>query len=343
MMLSRLSIISDAPGDQRLPAQSVLLGTGGKRLTDLHFENQVAIVTGAGRGLGREFAKALAQRGASVVVNDIGCDPSGTGSDPSVAEGVVDEITKAGGVAEPACLDVTETGAPARLAQLATDLFGHVDILVNNVGSMGATRDAPIYARSVQDIDFAINTNLRSAIDMSTAVWEAFERQQYGRIVNISSGAALGLIPEFDYAAAKAGVIGFTKSLALAGSPIGIKVNAVMPNAFTPGADRGGRDPKLLEYASVLAPEFAAPIVCVLAHSECPVEGEIFSSAGHLVSRIVLGETAGRVFDELSPEAVLASMAEILDASSVSYPASARAQAESYARRLWRDAPEAPK
>lgn len=302
---------------------------------ELRFDGQVAIVTGAGRGLGREYALALGHRGCRVVVVDVGCDLNGAGRDPSVAEGVAREITDAGGIACSRCVDVTEPGAAEELIAYAVDVFGRLDVVVNNVGGSRMYLATTVLDRTLEDIEFTIRGNLWSAILMCRAAWPLFENQRSGRIVNISSGSAFGMIPAFDYAAAKAGVIGLTRSFALAGEAIGVKVNAVMPNALTRAVERNIRDEKLLEYAAEqLAPKLGAPIVTLLSHNDCPVNGETFSAAGRIVSRVVLGDTEGVLFDELTPESILADIESVLDSRRVTYFSRAEEQVASYVRRF---------
>jgi NAD(P)-dependent dehydrogenase (short-subunit alcohol dehydrogenase family) len=189
--------------------------------------------------------------------------------------------------------------------------------------------------RSPADIAFTLNANLASSMAMTIAAWPAFADQQYGRIVNISSASALGLLPAIDYSAGKAGIVGLTRSLAIAGPEAGVLVNAVMPIAFTRAADANMEGAALRDFAGKkLAPVLVAPIVAVLAHERCPVNGKTFSSAGGVVSSVDFCETAGHVFEDPTPEAILAGMDSILDQDGMTLAPTAHEQAASYMARL---------
>ena len=190
-------------------------------------DGKVAIVTGAGGGLGREHSLLLAKEGASVVVNDLGGARDGTGAGTSMADGVVDEIKAAGGSAVANYGSVTDDGAAAGMVKSAMDNFGRIDILVNNAG---VTRDNLLMRMSEEEWDTVIDTNLKGAFNFTKALTRPFIKQRSGRIINIASVIGLiGNAGQSNYAASKAALIGFTKSIAKELATRGITVNAIAP------------------------------------------------------------------------------------------------------------------
>ena len=193
----------------------------------LDFTGRVAIVTGAGGGLGRQHALALAARGAKVLVNDLGGAVDGSGGSVSAAQGVVNEIMAAGGVALANGASVTDFAAVQAMVQQALDAWGRVDILVNNAG---ITRDNLILRLTEEDFDAVLDANLKGAFLCCKEAARRMVRQRYGRIVNLSSVVALrGNAGQTNYAASKAGLIGLTKSLARELASRNVTVNAVAP------------------------------------------------------------------------------------------------------------------
>jgi NAD(P)-dependent dehydrogenase (short-subunit alcohol dehydrogenase family) len=298
------------------------MGASTAKTTPVDFSGRVAVVTGAGRGLGRESALLLSQRNAKVVVNDVGvqseCD--GSGSDPSRAEAVAREITEAGGdaIADPGT--VATTGGAAAIIHRALAAFGRIDVVINNAGFLGP--DCSVPETSPELFWNLLNVHVLGAAYVIRAAWPYMEQQRYGRIVNITSGGLFGHPREIAYSAAKAGQYGLTRALAAAGAPSGIHANAVMPYAYTrmtayaslrrqlPRPDRP-RDPSMSWLRNVAKAALVAPAVCWLAHEDCSANGELFSVGGGRVARAVLADTPGYVDTHLTLEKIRDHFAQI--------------------------------
>lgn len=269
----------------------------------LRFDHRVAIVTGAGRGLGRAYALDLAARGARVVVNDVdsGTDGATTG-DAAVAEQVVAEIESHDGIAVADSNSVV-TGGDAVVAT-ALEAFGRVDIVVHNAGVVSRTSFENMAGPVLDDV---LGVSLLGAFNISRAAWPHLVRQGYGRIVITSSGAGLfGGAQSGNYAAAKMGSIGLALSLAAEGAEHGIHTNVIVPIAKTRLATT--LPPHIIER---LRPEFVAPVVTWLAHEDCPANGEIYSAAGGRVNRVAIAINTGIQSDNLDAETVRDSFDEI--------------------------------
>ncbi len=246
----------------------------------LRFDDKVVVVTGAGRNLGREYALAFAERGACVVVNDLGVgisDSDGEAAQPltNPADDVVAEIKSAGGqgVANYDSIATPEGGR--NIVTCALDAFGRVDVIVNNAGQV---RMAPFEDFPEESIDALINTQLRGTLNVSRPAWRWMKEHGGGRIVNVSSGAAFGGVPNGSvYAMAKMGVIGLTRGMASEGAPLGIACNVVVPYAKTRLGTSFGPIPWSPELGDWLSPSLVAPLVVWLSHSECPLNGETLS------------------------------------------------------------------
>jgi NAD(P)-dependent dehydrogenase (short-subunit alcohol dehydrogenase family) len=262
------------------------------------FEGQVAIVTGAGSGIGRETALALARRGARLVVNDPAADLAGA---------VVAEIEAANGIAVAETSAVGTRDAADAIVAAALEAFGGVDILINNAG---ISRPAPFGEDSDADIELVLGVNLHGPYHLMRAVWPVMKAAGYGRILNTASSAAFGSGISGAYAASKAGVIGLTKEAAASGKAHGIKVNAVMPQAHTTLLDKHP-DPA---FRAWMARHFPARLVAeasaYLVSRDVAVTGELFAAGGGLVRRIAFHESAGWLDDDLTAEVV----AERIDA-----------------------------
>ncbi|MDV3127884.1 SDR family NAD(P)-dependent oxidoreductase [Mycobacterium sp. 21AC1] len=282
-------------------------------MTDLRFDGRTAIVTGAGGkpSLGRSYALLLAERGANVVVNDIGRTVAPGYAGTASAEEVVEEIRRAGGSAVADTNSIaTEEGAAA-LIETAIDAFGQVDVLINNAGiSIAAAFDE----MTSHDIRQHVDINLMGTIWTCRAAWPHMKANGYGRIVNTSSGAFAGAPLLVAYSASKGGVFSFTRALAGEGDAYGIKVNNLNPGAFTRmvAAQQDESSPMYQLAQSNLPPELVAPVAAVLSHECCPVSGDTINGAGGLVNRVYLAETGGFSENPLTIEAVVERWTEVI-------------------------------
>ncbi|MFC5750988.1 SDR family NAD(P)-dependent oxidoreductase [Actinomadura rugatobispora] len=266
-------------------------------MSDIRLDGRVAIVTGAGRGLGREHALLLAARGASVVVNDVGGALDGDGRESSPAEEVVAEIRKAGGTAVANGTDVSTPESAAEIVEQAVAEFGRLDVLVNNAGIL---RDRSMAKITPAEVDRVLQVHLGGTIWMSKAAWPVFTAQRHGRIINTTSAAGLfGNFGQTNYAAAKAGIVGVTKSLALEGARYGVAVNAIEPGART----RMTED-LLGDLAGSLSPALVAPLVLWLAADECEATGEVYNVGGGRVARVLVAQTPGLFSRDITPEEI---------------------------------------
>ncbi|GAK33600.1 peroxisomal multifunctional enzyme type 2 [alpha proteobacterium Q-1] len=252
----------------------------------IRFDGRVAIVTGAGGGLGRSHALELARRGASVVVNDLGGSVDGSGGSSDAAKAVVDEIHVLGGKAIANGSSVTDEAGVARLMSETMEAYGRIDILINNAGIL---RDKSFAKMSLDDFRLVVDVHLMGAAICSHAVWPIMKQQKYGRIVMTSSSSGLyGNFGQTNYGAAKLGQVGLMNTLKLEGAKDNIHVNAIVPIAAT----RMTEDlfpPQLLD---LFRPELVTPAVMLLAGEDAP-NGQIISAgAGHFAKAHIV-ETEG--------------------------------------------------
>ncbi|MGH9246674.1 MAG: SDR family oxidoreductase [Acidimicrobiales bacterium] len=283
-------------------------------MADLTFDGKVAIVTGAGGGLGRCHALELARRGALVVVNDLGGAVDGTGSDETPAQKVVDEIREAGGEAVPNFDSVSTPEGGEAIVNAAVDAFGRVDIVVNNAGIL---RDKSFHNMTPALLEPVLDVHLKGAFHVTRPAWVHMREQGYGRVVVTSSPAGVfGNFGQTNYGAAKMGLVGLIRVLAVEGATYDIKANAIAPVAKT----RMTED-LLGPLADGLLPELVTPLVTYLAHDDCPVTGEIYSVGGGRVARIFIGVTKGYVNKDLSVEDVRDHFDEIRAEDGYSVPA----------------------
>ena len=255
----------------------------------IDFKGQVVVVTGAGRGLGRAYAREIARRGASVIVNDLGCATSGEGSDPSVADRVVTEIVEEGGVAAPSYDSVATPEGGAAIVEAALSQFGRVDAVISNAGGLNITAFANL---SPTDWRRTMSIHLDGAFHVSQPAFRAMKRQGYGRIVFIASSAGIFGQPSVaPYAAAKAGLVGLANVIAIEGAAHGIKANTVLPFAATRmmtelvGEERVAETP----YMRAQDPQLVAPVVAYLASRDCAVSQHIYSAGLGRFARVFTG------------------------------------------------------
>jgi NAD(P)-dependent dehydrogenase (short-subunit alcohol dehydrogenase family) len=279
------------------------------------FEGRVAIVTGAGRGIGRAYALLLADRGASVVVNDLGGSMDGLGADAGVAHRVAAEIVAAGGAAIANGDDVAEAGGAQAMVDAAIGQFGRLDILVNNAGII---RWAGFPRADEENLASHLAVHVAGSFNTTRAAWPHMVEQAYGRIVMTTSSGVFGLPENLSYATAKGAVIGLTRSLSTAGAAHGIRINLIAPAAVTrmAGQAAGKVDPTGGGAGSTeTSPDLVAPMVAFLAHETCPVSGEIYSAGFGRFARIFIASTEGYVHGTSQPtiEDVAANWATIND------------------------------
>jgi NAD(P)-dependent dehydrogenase (short-subunit alcohol dehydrogenase family) len=261
------------------------------------FDGRVAVVTGAGRGIGRGYARLLAERGASVVVNDLGVSMEGDGTDAGPAAAVVAEIVDAGGIALADGSDVATAPGAQGLVDAAIERFGRLDILVNNAGII---RWAGLPEADLENLERHLAVHVAGSFNTIRAAWPHLVERGYGRIVNTTSSGVFGLPANLSYATAKGGVIGMTRSLATAGVAHGIKVNLIAPAAVTRMAgQRSGASAPADD--DPMSPHLVAPMVAFLAHEDCPVTGEIYAAGAGRFARIFIASTPGYVHPDGEP------------------------------------------
>lgn len=255
-------------------------------MSDLRFDDRVAAITGAGRGLGREYALLLASRGAKVVVNDPGGSVTGDGVDTAPAQEVVDEITAAGGEAV-ACTESVATPAGGKaIVDAAMDSYGRIDTVVHNAGNV---RRGSLQEMTFEDFEAVLDVHLRGAFHVVRSAYPLMCAAGYGRIVLTSSiGGLYGNHDVVNYAVAKAGVVGLSNVAALEGAAHNVTSNVIVPAAVTrmaEGIDTSAYPP--------MGPDLVAPVVGWLAHETCSVTGEAFVALAGRVARAVVAETPG--------------------------------------------------
>jgi NAD(P)-dependent dehydrogenase (short-subunit alcohol dehydrogenase family) len=252
------------------------------------FDGKVAVVTGAGGGLGRAHALLLAAEGAKVVVNDYGGDSSGNRGGSAMAAAVVDQIIAAGGEAVADSSDVALEGD--QVIRTAIDAFGAVHLLINNAGIAGG---GTIESIPVEDFDRMVAIHLGGTLAVTRAAWPHLREQGYGRIVNTSSASVFGLPGTPSYITAKAAIFGLTRALGHDGRAIGVTVNAIMPSAFSRLTARSPEFAQVMEAG--FPPEKASPFVCSLLTDRVPCNGETFVVGGGRAARVVLATAPGLV------------------------------------------------
>ena len=299
---------------------------------EIKFDERVAIVTGGGRGLGRTYARELARRGASVVVNDLGAESNGDGSSTNAADAVVAEIEQEGGTAIASYDSVASVEGGAAIVQRALDEFGTVDIVVNNAGSL---RDRAFVNLSHEEICSILDVHLVGAFNVTQPAFRAMKQKGYGRILFTSSSAGLfGNFGQANYAAAKMGLVGLSNTLAIEGAKYGINVNAIAPIAKS----RLTSD-ILGPLGDHLEPELVTPLAIFLVSEVSDVSHKIFSVCGGRYASVFVGVTPGWIAERgisPTPEDIGGSLDRILDETDYIVPSCSADELELVARAVGR-------
>ncbi|MBX3211086.1 MAG: SDR family NAD(P)-dependent oxidoreductase [Labilithrix sp.] len=284
-------------------------------MSDLRFDGRVAIVTGAGNGLGRSHALLLASRGARVVVNDLGGGATGAGKSSSAADKVVEEIKAAGGEAV-ANYDSVEDGD--KIVQTALDTWKRIDIVVNNAGIL---RDTSFKKLSDEDWDLIYRVHVRGSYKVTKAAWDHMQEAGFGRVIFTASAAGIyGNFGQANYAMAKLGLVGFSNTLAIEGKKKNVLVNTIAPIA-------GSRLTETIlpkNITDALKPEYVSPLVAWLAHESCEETGGLFEVGGGLYAKLRWERTEGKLFKlgrEIKPEQIKKSWGVITDFGKSTHPA----------------------
>jgi len=280
----------------------------------LRFDGRVAIVTGAGGGLGRAYAILLGSRGAKVLVNDLGVSTTGEGKSQNNADKVVKEITDAGGVAA-ANYDSVEDGD--KIVKSALDKWGRIDIVINNAGIL---RDVSFVKMTDKDWDLIYRVHLKGSYSVTKAAWNHMRDKGYGRIIMTSSAAGIyGNFGQANYSAAKLGLLGFAKALAIEGEKRNVLVNTIAPMA-------GSRMTETVfppDLVQALKPEYVAPLVAYLCHDTSKTNGQLFEVGAGWISALRWQRTKGAFIDTskgLTPEDVKKNWDKINDFSATTFP-----------------------
>jgi NAD(P)-dependent dehydrogenase (short-subunit alcohol dehydrogenase family) len=289
-------------------------------MAELRFDDRVAIVTGAARGIGRSYALLLAARGARVVVADHGGGPTGDGTSPDPAADVVREITDAGGHAVACCASVAEEASAARIVETAIEEFGRLDVVVNNAG----IHDPALFSDlSTGQFLRMLDVHYLGTLFVIRSAWPHLVRAGYGRVVNTVSEAMLGGTPELtSYGAAKGAVFGLTRNLATEGIEHGIRVNAIAPRALTRlsaehtekmAIENSIPKEMMAKINASMNPDLVAPAVAFLAHESCPLNGEVLQAGLGGVARIAVMCSQGISKRDLTPEDIADNVDMIMD------------------------------
>lgn len=248
----------------------------------LRFDGRVAIVTGSGRGLGREYALLLARLGASVAVNSV---------NPATSEKTVNEIVKAGGKAFACVGDVSDKDVAEGIVSKTIDMYGRIDIVINNAGTSETLNIEQVTHESFWRL---LNVHIGGSFNITKAAWPHMKKQQFGRVIMMLSGLMFGAPTHISYGTAKMGLLGLARALAADGKHHNILVNSICPNALTDLAAEAINDQGILALMEKHMPAVEnPPSVLWLTHEESNINGEIFSVAGRFTSRIFIGETHG--------------------------------------------------
>ena len=275
----------------------------------INFDNKVAIVTGAGGGLGRSHALQLAERGAKVVVNDLGGNVDGTGGSSEAADKVVEEIKAAGGEAISNGSSVTDKSGVNKLVEDTMSAFGRIDILINNAGVL---RDKSFAKVTLDDFEFVVDVHLMGSVYCTKAVWPIMVEQNYGRIVMTSSSSGIfGNFGQSNYGAAKMGVVGLMNTLKIEGKKYNIKVNSLVPVAATRMTENLGMPDAVFES---LKPETVSPAVIFMSSENAPDGAMISAGAGVFAkAEIVHSEGIALKGDDLNADMLANKWSEVSD------------------------------
>jgi 3-hydroxyacyl-CoA dehydrogenase/3a,7a,12a-trihydroxy-5b-cholest-24-enoyl-CoA hydratase len=281
-------------------------------MAGLGFEDRVVVITGAGQGLGRSYAEALARRGARLVVNDLGGRPDGSGADAGLAEEVAAALR---GLGAEAVANTDSVVDGAKIVQQAMDVFGRVDAVINNAGVL---RDQAFHKMSAEDWDTVIDVHLRGAFAVTRAAWPILRERGYGRIVMTASGAGVyGNFGQANYSAAKLALFGFARSLAVEGAAKNVLVNTIAPVA----ASRLTATVMPAALLEVLKPEAVTPLVVYLASEACADTGQLFEVGGGVISRLRWQRSRGAAFAPgFTPEVLAAAWGAVQDFSGGDHP-----------------------
>ncbi len=280
----------------------------------VRFDGRVYIVTGAARGLGAAYARLLAGRGASVVMNDLGGSMEGSGRDMSAIRAAVDEVTDTGGIAVANSADITSAEGPDSIVAAALDNFGRLDGLINNAGII-TTQD--FSTLTPEEIQRQLNVHLFGSLAVTRAAWPELTKTK-GSVVFTTSAGMLGSSFTIAYNVAKAAVYGLVRSLATVAEPLGVRVNAVMPGAETrmQGTAQDGRS-GTGDVPALLSPDNAAPMAAWLVHPDCSVNGQMFSSGRGQVARVVMASGAGYANRDMDLEGIARNFDQVMDVSNL--------------------------
>ena len=283
---------------------------------DVNFENKTVVVTGAGNGLGKAYALEFANRGANVVVNDIGGSVNGEGSENAPADIVVKEIIDNGGSAVANYDSVATKNGGESIVQSALSEFGGIHAVVNNAGIL---RDKSFAKMDEEDLNAIIDVHLKGTFFVCQPAFVQMKEQGYGRFVNVSSPSGLfGNFGQLNYGAAKMGIVGLTNVLAIEGAKYNIKANVIAPNAATRMTESlFGED-----MANMLTVDNITPLVVFLASEQCDITHEIFSAGGGRFSRVGISTDVGYFNSKASAEDILQNIEKIRDLSNSIYPTS---------------------
>jgi NAD(P)-dependent dehydrogenase (short-subunit alcohol dehydrogenase family) len=277
-------------------------------MTERRFDGRVAVITGAGRGLGFEYAKLLAAKGARVVINDNGSSLDGSGTDSSVAQQAADRITAIGGEAVACDASVATPEGGRAIVEAALDSWGRIDILIHNAGNTRFDDFAEITTEAFRSV---VDVHLLGAFHVTRPAFGPMTRAGYGRVVLTGSIGGLYTMPQtVGYAVSKAGMIGLSNAIAIEGAAHGVKSNIILPGAVTRMAE--GLD--ISQYPP-MTPDMVAPVVGYLAHEDCTVTAEMYVAMAGRVARAFVSETRGVYRPDWTIDAIAGNLAAIRDTS----------------------------